>query len=140
MRQERSPLETLYVRGSFVVFIFNSASCWERCALAGAAHQAFLDAGEPLQLNSPGGRPIILAIVPVLLSGQLWSGHLGGAAEAAAKSLLGRLDKAHLGTLLTLWEACEAIWEPATSRRVAPLQQRRAQCIAAGRPVRWPRH
>lgn len=132
-------LDALYVRGTFVLFITNSASCWERCSLAGAAYQAFLDAGEPSEVTTPGGKPITLAIINVLLSGQLLSGQLAGGAEATAKTLLGSLDKAHLGPLLTLWEACEAIWEPVTSLRVAPLKQRRAQCNAPGRPVRWAR-
>lgn len=139
LREERPTLmESSYMAANACICYLVVSTCWERLSVGADALARFKAAGEPHWQVTTIGFPGSILTVGLFLSGELWSGRLRGSAEAAATSAILRLDPAHTGFLLCLWEAFEASWNGVTSLRVATLSERRTNAGAATRPVRLP--
>eukprot|EP00873_Tetraselmis_striata_P020689 jgi/Tetstr1/440953/TSEL_029222.t1 len=131
LQDEGTPQGRAYIGAHICTALMNQATCWERASMGKEMHAAFRDAGEPHQLRDIPGHPISISITALWLSGQLWSGQLGDAAEDAATDTAAKVDMSQAGFLITLRECVEASWEPLTSPRV---QSQRRQRRAAGTP------
>lgn len=129
-------MEATYFCGHVCTIFLYQGNCPERMMLGKTAYEAFRVSREPYHMTDIGGLPLINFILALWLSGQLWSGHIGDAAEAAGSLALKRHAKQDLSFLLTMWEAIEASWNPITSRRVQGLRQQRAAATAPKKPVR----
>mmetsp|Transcript_2967 Transcript_2967/g.5349 ORF Transcript_2967/g.5349 Transcript_2967/m.5349 type:complete len:806 (-) Transcript_2967:111-2528(-) len=134
MRSVAPSKERLNIASNACGALLNQASCWERISLGETGHMAFEDAGLPWERTNMFGTPSVFPVMALWLSGQLWSGQLGGTAEVAARRALEKMDSAHVGVLVLYWECCEASWEPLKSKRVQWLQNERLRVGSPKKP------